>query len=157
MIVGGKCQGCFTRFDYVLTTHEDGAPEVYPQHGGIAYCGGHLCGACAQRVANLLAPQPVDREDMFEDVMRAMQPAEELSGPDSAQYVALMERIAHEAQRRANNARQREWAVTFNRGHVGVTQIVAARSREEAEAVFRERMRSSGEIDPSVVVIEVRS
>jgi hypothetical protein len=37
--------------------------------------------------------------------MRAMQQAEEMGGPDGAQYVALMERIAHEAQCRANTMR----------------------------------------------------
>jgi hypothetical protein len=68
-----------------------------------------------------------------------------------------MERIAHEAQRRANNARPREWEIKFNRGHIGVTQIIAARSRDEAEELFRERMRSSGEADPGAVTVEVRS
>lgn len=43
---------------------------------------------------------------IFEKVMTAIQPAEEISGPDGAQYVTLMERIAHEAQRRADRVRE---------------------------------------------------
>jgi hypothetical protein len=44
-------------------------------------------------------------DDIFERVMAAMRPAEELGGPEGAQYVALMEQVAHEAQRRANTMR----------------------------------------------------
>lgn len=45
-------------------------------------------------------------DDIFENVMIAMQAAEEVGGPEGAEYVSLMERIAHEAQRRANRVRQ---------------------------------------------------
>lgn len=53
------------------------------------------------------APAPVESDEIFEAVMAAMQRAEELGGPEGAQYVALMERIAHEAQGRANRYRER--------------------------------------------------
>lgn len=106
----------------------------------------------------IASPIVESSDEIFEAVMAAMQPAEEMGGPEGAQYVALMERIAHEAQRRANNARPREWEVKFNRGHIGVTQIVVAHSSNEAERVFRDRIRSSGE-QPVVgpISIEVRS
>ena len=47
----------------------------------------------------------VGNDEIFEGVMAAMQPAEELGGPEGAQYVALMEQIAFETQRRANTMR----------------------------------------------------
>lgn len=42
---------------------------------------------------------------IFENVLAAMQDAEEISGPEGADYVALMDQIASEARTRAVNAR----------------------------------------------------
>ena len=61
--------------------------------------------ALVRPVLDRIEPPVVEGDDIFEGVMAAMQPAEERGGPDGAQYVALMERIAHEAQRRANVVR----------------------------------------------------
>lgn len=63
--------------------------------------------AVMRPVLDSIAPPFVDRGDIFEAVMAAMQDAEEMGGPEGAQYVALMERIAHEAQGRANRYRER--------------------------------------------------
>lgn len=49
----------------------------------------------------------VSADETFEGVMAVLQPCEEMGGPTEAQYVALMERIAHETQRRANVVRER--------------------------------------------------
>ena len=61
--------------------------------------------AIMRPVLDKAAPLSDTSDDIFEDVMRAMQQAEEMGGPEGAQYVALLERIAHEAQRRANTMR----------------------------------------------------
>jgi hypothetical protein len=44
-------------------------------------------------------------DQIFENVMTALQPAEELGGPLDALYVSLMERVAHETLRRAERVR----------------------------------------------------
>ncbi len=114
-------------------------------------------------VLDSVTPCPTDSDDIFETVMRAMQPAEERCGPEGAQYIALMERIAHEAQRRANTAREllepREWEIKFNREHTGCTQYILAHSRAEADMLWRARMVKDGEIDVDDIdaKIEVRS
>jgi hypothetical protein len=61
--------------------------------------------AIMRHVLDKAAPLSDTSDEIFEDVMRAMQQAEELGGPEGAQYVALLERIAHEAQRRADTMR----------------------------------------------------
>ena len=45
-----------------------------------------------------------DTEALFQAVLTAMQPAEEMGGPNRYDYVALMLRIAVEAKRRADVA-----------------------------------------------------
>lgn len=42
---------------------------------------------------------------IFDAVLAAMQPAEEIGGPDSSEYDELMRRISNEARRRAADAR----------------------------------------------------
>ena len=44
-------------------------------------------------------------DEIFGNVLASMQDAEELGSPEGAEYIALMERIAAEAQQRAANAR----------------------------------------------------
>jgi hypothetical protein len=61
--------------------------------------------AVMRPVLDSIASPLVESDEIFESVMAAMQDAEEMGGPEGAQYVALMERIAHEAQRRANTVR----------------------------------------------------
>jgi len=61
--------------------------------------------AIMRPVLDKISPPLVESDEIFESVMAAMQPAEEMGGPEGAQYVALLERIAHEAQRRANTVR----------------------------------------------------
>ncbi|HET9062404.1 MAG TPA: hypothetical protein VFO62_03860 [Candidatus Binatia bacterium] len=48
-----------------------------------------------------------DGSDVFDDVIKAMQNAESIGGPDGQKYIALMERIAAEATKRAANYRAR--------------------------------------------------
>lgn len=45
----------------------------------------------------------MDSEEIFKRVFEAMQPAEELGGPEEWEYIALMHRIAREAVERAGN------------------------------------------------------
>lgn len=49
----------------------------------------------------------MNTEELFEEVMTALQPAEELGGPDDVAYVVLMERLAHECAARARRVRER--------------------------------------------------
>ena len=57
-------------------------------------------------LAKLAQLTPADA-DVFERVMIAMQPAEEIGGPDGAEYVTLMTRIANEANARARRYTER--------------------------------------------------
>jgi hypothetical protein len=89
-----------------VTTTDDGHTEprpnvAWPREGRTPE--GYM--AVMRPVLDGIASPLVESDEIFEDVMRAMQQAEELGGPEGAQYVALMERIAHEAQRRANTMR----------------------------------------------------
>lgn len=47
----------------------------------------------------------MNSEEIFRSVLDAMQPAEELGGPTEDEYLRLMERIAHEANARAETYR----------------------------------------------------
>jgi hypothetical protein len=47
----------------------------------------------------------LNSEEIFRSVLDAMQPAEELGGPTEDEYLRLMERIAHEANARAETYR----------------------------------------------------
>jgi hypothetical protein len=47
------------------------------------------------------------------DILDALQQAEELGGPELPEYIALMDRIASEAKRRANVARERDERTTI--------------------------------------------
>lgn len=49
----------------------------------------------------VVGPAKDDRPDIFRDVLRAMQAAEELGGPDGYAYAALMGKIEREARTRA--------------------------------------------------------
>ena len=44
-------------------------------------------------------------DEIFANVLAAMQSAEEMEGPEGADYENLMRRIANEAERRINNFR----------------------------------------------------
>jgi hypothetical protein len=107
--------------------------------------------AVMRPVLDSIAPPFVDRGDIFEAVMAAMQDAEEMGGPEGAQYVALMERIAHEAQRRANTMRERladiAWDVTYSRVptayHSPTTTTVRASSEDEACEVVQKAVTDS--------------
>lgn len=44
--------------------------------------------------------------EIYNDVLTAMQNAEEMGGPEGTDYIELMERIAIEATQRANNCRE---------------------------------------------------
>lgn len=61
-------------------------------------------GAGVVRLKRTAQPEAIPGEEggeIFASVVAAMQPAEEIHGPDGADYIALMEKIAAEATRRA--------------------------------------------------------
>lgn len=43
----------------------------------------------------------MNAQEIFEKVLEAMQPAEEIDGPEGVEYIGLMQRIAYEANKRA--------------------------------------------------------
>lgn len=47
------------------------------------------------------------RAEIFKAVLEAMQPAEELQGPEGDEYLALMADIAHEATKRIRTQHER--------------------------------------------------
>jgi hypothetical protein len=61
--------------------------------------------ALLRPVLDRAAPASNDGAAIFESVMAVMREAEELGGPEGARYVALMEQISREAQRRADTMR----------------------------------------------------
>jgi len=48
-------------------------------------------------------------EEIYQNVIKAMQDAEEIGGPEGVMYISLMQRISAEAQQRAMVALAVQW------------------------------------------------
>lgn len=48
--ITGRCRGCATPLMYALAVEAQGAPEIHPPFGAVAYKDGHLCPGCTRVV-----------------------------------------------------------------------------------------------------------